>query len=175
MGLLLRKVIAAKWLKNKDIDLPEFSSDPITVCNKTSGDTLSVWRCDSMDFENDDTLQMIVAGLVSAFNAPTPHDFLFLDDAELAALGLNVHNNKAATSIKEINSLHADITGVNYTNLGIVSKYIRDKVCEDNAKMLVLTKEQVIDCVRKFYVSGKLKKRINDDSPWAVIKETPTQ
>ena len=173
MGLLLRKVIAAKWLKNKGLELPDFSSDPITVCNKTSSDTLSVWRCESMDFENDNTLQMIIAGLVSGFNAPTPHDFLFLDDTELTGLGLAVKDNSAATSVKAINSLHADIIGVNYTNLGVVSKYIRDKICADDAKMLVLTKEQVINCVRKFYLSGELKKRISDESPWPVVKSEP--
>lgn len=171
MGLLLRKVIASKWLKNKDRDLPSFSSDPITACNRTSGDTLSVWRCNSTDFDNDITLQMIIAGLTSGFNEPTPHEFIFLDEKELDALGLKVVNNAGNTAVKCINELHADISGVDYSNLGVISQYIRDKVCDNNAHVLTLTKDDVIKCVGKFYASGDLKKKIKKDSPWEILKE----
>ncbi|UCM49376.1 hypothetical protein [Aeromonas caviae] len=170
MALLLRKVIARKWLKNKDLELDVFSSDPITACNKTTDDTLSVWRCNSMDFDSDDELQMIIAGLASGFNGPVPHDFLFIDEAELISLGLNVEDKVGTTAFKAINDKHANICGINYKNLGVVSEYIRNKVCEDDAKMLVLTKEQVVACVKRFYKAGELKMRIKDDSPWKDIK-----
>ncbi|MGN5115004.1 hypothetical protein [Aeromonas jandaei] len=170
MAFLLRKVISRKWLKNIGRNLDTFSSDPITACNKTTDDTLSVWRCNSMDFENDEELQMIIAGLASGFNAPVPHDFLFIDESELSGLGLGVEDQVGNTALKEINKNHANICGINYKNLGVVSEYIRNKVCEDDAKLLILTQEQIIGCVKKFYKDNRLKMRIKEGSPWEVIR-----
>lgn len=123
MGFLLRKISFTKWQSNKDKSPDDYSADAITGCTRTSGNTLSVWNSNSMDFTSDEVKELVVALAITMPN-PAALDLLWLEQCFLEERGIDINDTPGNSLYLAINDKHRDLENLNHKGLAIVGEHI---------------------------------------------------
>ena len=84
---------------------------------RTSGNTLSVWRCESLNTE--DSMNAIKAALFASSEI-TATQFIILDSEMLEAAGIKTNDVLGKTSYIGLNELHTDLCDLTYEKIGIL-------------------------------------------------------
>jgi len=129
MSLLLRKIDLGKWRQKEFIDNDEISADAITLCLKTSGNTLSVWKIESEDHIDEAVL---------AFISKAPHleaaFFVLLNEEHLNDNKISIEQRDDETPYKAQIKNHVVLTQLSYETLGVIAHYILNEVRNDRVK-----------------------------------------
>lgn len=129
MGFLVRKITKSKWfnvndIQNEILDPDDISADALTSCLRTSKNTLSLWRVD--DIENEDELNTIVLALVANSKSErlSTVDILYFeyDENLFDEKGINFEISDGDTTIKSCVDKHIDIVKLNLKTISIVVK-----------------------------------------------------
>lgn len=148
MTYLLRKVNPVKWQPNLGLPRNEHSADAITNCTKTTNNTLSVWRSETKNFQ-DESVEKLMVALALSMDQPAKIDLLWLEEDALEAAGLKVTCTEANTCYIEVNPEHKDIENLNHEKLGLVSEHIVSQFAhKDN--LFSLTRPNLIQLVLKW-------------------------
>ncbi|EGQ7827038.1 hypothetical protein WKW42_22195 [Vibrio alginolyticus] len=145
MSLLLRKFSRSKWEFNLGKETEQFSADSITGCTRTQSNTLSVWQTDDSDFDSESTKD-VIAALATSMDAPATIDVIMLEAEQLEQLGISIEETPGNTAYLDVNPRHRDLAQLNYRSLGIVSKYIVDRLNVANSYKRI-TKAKLLDLV----------------------------
>ncbi|MGA2362575.1 MAG: hypothetical protein ABSG73_08945 [Candidatus Aminicenantales bacterium] len=129
MSLLLRKIDIGKWRQREFIDNDEISADAITLCLKTSGNTISVWKIESEDYIDEAVLAFISRAdhLEAAF-------FVLLSEEHLNNNKISIEQRDDETPYKAQIKNHMVLTQLSYKTLGVIAHYILNEVKNDKIK-----------------------------------------
>lgn len=150
MSFLIRKIEKGKWLQNNIIDGEPASADAITICSRTSKNTLSTWL-----IEKEDELNEALLAIVTAGQHLDTIDIAILDQDTLNKKGLKYEQTPGNTPIEHLIDKHVDIVNLNYLNLGIFAECIID--CFKKNKVHRFTKTDLKNIFRKAITEEKIK------------------
>lgn len=140
--VLARKITRAKWEAKPELGSGEISADAVTVDLRTTGNTLSFWRCDSSGAAD---LQRAVLALAAAAERPDRLDVIYLDEQAIQAGGLSTNNSEGETPVALLRQHHVDVEKLDLVRLGRVAEMVA-AAHRANASHS-MTKKQVIDIV----------------------------
>lgn len=141
MGFLIRKITKSKWVnvndaQNKKLDPDDIFADAVTSCLRTSGNTLSFWKID--DINNEDELNMIVLSLIA--NSKNEHlstiDILYFeyDEKVFSQKGINFEVSNGDTTIKSCVGKHIDMVKINLKTISVVVELFCDFLNKSQSK-----------------------------------------
>ena len=82
---------------------------------RTSQNTLSVWRCESLD---EAGIHDAITAALFASSEIAATQFIILDSEMLEAAGIQTHDNAGRTAYKGLNHLHTDLCELTYEKIG---------------------------------------------------------
>lgn len=141
MGLLVRKINRSKWPQEDEDNVFNVKSDAITICLKSSSNTLSVW-----EIEDEQHLDEAVLALASGFQHLESIDVVMLERDKLKK-EIECKQTKGSTPVVDLENTHFDLSGLNYYTIGIVAEHIIEKIRTKKIKR---------------YSLGELKKILNN-------------
>lgn len=84
---------------------------------RTAQNTLSVWRCESLDKEG---IQDAIKAALFSSSTISATQFLILDSDMLDQAGIKINDTRGKTSYKGLNHLHSDLCELTYEKIGIL-------------------------------------------------------
>lgn len=135
MSYYVRMINQTKWVKCLDIDKITNAScipaDLITNDLKTTGNTLSLWKINSLD--ETELIETVLALSLAREDFATL-DVLIMEESILNSFGFSVESSpdSANTKYENAKARHYDLTNLNYQNLGNFSECIL-KVMENRS------------------------------------------
>lgn len=142
---LLRAFMCTKWEENKGRNLVDFGTDAFTKCTKTTGNTLSVWASETLDFTSKEAKELIVA-FATSMERPESIDMIWLDEQELKDKGLNLEATPGDTKFTKLIDKHFNIDQLTYQKLGYVGEHIVSQM-ENEQNFRRVTKNELISWV----------------------------
>lgn len=136
----------------------DISADAVTLCLKTSGNTLSFWRCSA---DTDDIAQIALAlALGTDKDRLDAFDVVLLrrDAFEAAGFILNPNPSTAETKMDDMKDRHVDMEQLTLARLSAVASSIADKV-KGNVNTYRFTRGQLLNLI----VAAVDTKRIDRD------------
>ena len=142
MAVLTRKISRAKWETSEDLGEAEIQADAVSADLRTSGNTLSFWRCASSD---DDALRRAVLALAAAAERVDRIDVAWLATASVDDNGIARKDTLGNTPVASLRGDHVDLVQLDLKRLGKVAELIAEAVGNGNHKRL--TKKKVVEIV----------------------------
>ena len=142
MAVLTRKISRAKWEGSDDLNEGEIQADAVSADLRTTGNTLSFWRCASSD---DDALRRAVLALAAAADRVDRIDVAWLTVASVDDRGIAYKDTPGNTPVTSLRDDHVDLVQLDLKRLGRVVELIAEAVGNGNHKRL--TKKKVIEIV----------------------------
>ncbi len=121
--MLARKISRAKWEPIGYLAENEIRADAISGgCLRTSGDTLSWWRCSG---DEDDVAEVALA-LATGPNKTNfdKIDVVVLPEEELAVAGLTTKPEAGDTLIKDLKSRHVNVVRLDVERLAMIARIL---------------------------------------------------
>ncbi len=153
MSILVRKIDKAKWLQNDIISGEEVSADAITICTRTSKNTLSTWLISDVTQINN-----AVLAIVTGQHHLDTIDVVCLHQEELQDNGLALEETKGTTPIEHLSDSHRDIVNITYSSLGIIAQNIISAF--KDGKVIRYTQGMLKKLLRDAISSGELTKNL---------------
>ena len=142
MAVLTRKISRAKWEASEELGEGEIQADAVSSDLRTSGNTLSFWRCASSD---DDALRRAVLALAAAAERVDRIDVAWLAVASVDENGIAHEDTPGNTPVTSLRDEHVDLVRLDLKRLGKVAELIAEAVGNGNHKRL--TKKKVVEIV----------------------------
>jgi hypothetical protein len=142
MSVLARKIARAKWERKPDLGGSEIAADAVTADLKTTGNTLSFWRCES---SAADDLKRAVLALAAAADRPDRLDVVYLEEQAVRQSGLALRNTTGDTPVETLREHHVDVEKLDLTRLAKVAQMVAD--AHRSSASHTMTKKQVVDLV----------------------------
>lgn len=147
-------------------DISQIPADFLGQEMRTQGNTLSVWRCGSID-EVGMSDAIKAALFVSTGIEAT--QFLILDSDMLSEAGIEVKDVTGKTAYKGLNELHSDLCELTYEKIGVLlNLYHRTSLIEGRMPKIEKAEFQKIaleayntDCLDEDEMNEKLLKAIH--------------
>ncbi|HDS7794632.1 hypothetical protein ACRAOD_16645 [Raoultella ornithinolytica] len=141
MSYYIRRVNSDFWEDN----LPEdgylsMPVDGITNCCRTSSNTLSIWKTESLDIY-DENNKKLLAAIALVYDRPIPLTFIFLSDEELLDAGLTLDETLGDTPVDECKDKHRDISNLTLNTIGKLAWIIHEKVNNDGCYNLITAED----------------------------------
>jgi len=152
----------AKWEQSLSMEIDALSSDLITGCLRTQGETLSLWRLESYEMVNE-----AIVALASNRELIQHLDYMIIPENKLSDYGFDIEFNCGHTPYEEFNKNHYDIIKLNYEKLGNVSQMILELNKSDSNKIVRVYQDDVKLLLKKAINEGK----INEDKLKPKLKE----
>ncbi|MFT5782331.1 MAG: hypothetical protein ACI9EB_001718 [Pseudomonas sp.] len=152
MSLLVRKINKAKWqVTAGEYALPA-SADSITLCLKTSRNTLSFWLIDSLELIDE-----AVLAIVSANDNLDTIDVVVIPEQYFTDNEFKVVATDGITGCKDLVDTHRDLEGLNIKHLDALSERVVDALRNKSVIRYSLGKLKVIlkDAIEKGRMSAE--------------------
>jgi len=118
MSFLVRKIDKGKWLKNDIKNGAPVAADAITICMKTTENTLSTWEIDTPG-----DIEKAVLAIVAAGDHLETIDVVILDRQYLDAQGVKAVPVEGKTPIATLRKTHHNLENLTYPKLGILAEH----------------------------------------------------
>lgn len=125
--MLARKISRAKWEPIGYLAENEIRADAISGgCLRTSGDTLSWWRCSG---DEDDVAEVALA-LATGPNKTNfdKIDVVVLPEEELAAASLTTKPEAGDTPIKDLKARHVNVVRLDVERLAMIARILAPRI-----------------------------------------------
>ena len=124
--MLARKISRAKWDPKEYLAETEIPADAISGCLRTTDNALSWWRCTNDEGSIAEVALALTAGpKIDRFDKI---DVVVLPEAELAKAGLALKPTKGATVVKDLQSRHVDLNGLDVERLAKVARILGPRI-----------------------------------------------
>lgn len=150
MGFLVRKINISKWPQNGEKDVFKVASDAITICLKSSGNTLSVWKIDK-----EQNLEEAVLALASGFQHLEAIDVVMLEEDKIKE-GIEAKQTVGQTPVKDLEHTHFDLINLNYYTIGLIAESIIKEIEVKRVKRFTIGKLKLI--LNYAIANGRLKR-----------------
>ena len=152
MPVLARKIARAKWDAKPELGDDAIAADAVTVDLKTTGNTLSFWRCES---SSADDLKRASLALAAAAERPDRLDIVYIDERAVSTGDLATNNTPGNTPVASLREHHVDIEKLDLLRLGKVAQMVAS-AHRSNASHS-MTRKQVIHLVAQAVRDGLVK------------------
>lgn len=154
MTMLARKISRAKWEPIEYLAENEIRADAISGgCLRTSGDTLSWWRCTGDERDVAEVALAIVAGPnIEKFQK---FDVVVLPAAILAQAGLVFESKDGETAVRDLRSRHLDLVKLDVERLSLVAKVLARRI-RSNGGVVLFSRAKLIRLVEEAIQAGRL-------------------
>jgi hypothetical protein len=152
MSVLARKIARAKWEPKPELGGAEIAADAVTADLKTTGNTLSFWRCDS---SSADDLKRAVLALAAAADRPDRLDVVYLDELAVRQSGLATRDTTGDTPVETLRQHHVDVEKLDLTRLAKVAQMVAD--AHRSSASHTMTKKHVVELVVQAVKDGLVK------------------
>ncbi len=153
MSLLVRKIDKGRWLQNDILNGEDISADAITICMKTTNNTLSTWRID-----NEAQIDEAVLAIVSGHQHLDAIDVAWLSQEQIKAEAISIQDTSGITPITALVDSHVHVVDLTYTSLGKIANCIVNCFLENSVRRY--TRGMLIKLLRKAIESGRLEKEM---------------
>jgi hypothetical protein len=150
MSLLVRKINQSKWQQTEIENGAEISADAITICLKTTSNTLSTWL-----IKDEDQVDEAILAMASNCTSLDTIDIVILDAKNLEELGIEISETAGDTKVEDLIGTHRDMVNLTYNSLGLIADCIRK--CFINKKVTRITKPRIKAILINAITSGRLK------------------
>ena len=170
MAFYIRKISPAKWpQKGEATAVCDVRADAVTGDIRTTEDTISLWRIDTLE-----ELDQAVLALASGGDKAVTYNVLTIPEETLLKYGFTLAETDGNTPVDGLAKTHRDVVGVNYGSLGKFTQLIMEAINAD--KLCTITKKQVKSLIVKAYKNGdinrdKLKERMREEIEEELKKE----
>lgn len=160
MDYVARKYQPSKW----DIDstfmiAEDIQADAVSVCLKTSSNTLSFWRCHD---DIDDLKEVALAVACKGTSIDKMH-FIRFRQSDIFDLGFHLDEAPDnATHIQDLMSRHLNLTHLTLTALSNFAHFMKDKARE-NVRCHTFTAHEVFDLLKNAIQADRLKRESLDE------------
>lgn len=151
MAYLLRKYSQGKWQGNVGLNPLNFNADSITSCYRTSGNKLSVWVSETMDFTAQNVEKLVVA-LAITMSRPDVMDLVWLSDEWLASNGFELEDKSGDSLYTRVNDEHKNIIDLDLSGLSNIGVHMIGQLSSCSKRY---TKKEVIALVQKWMDADK--------------------
>ncbi len=152
MPVLARKIARAKWEPKSELGEVEIAADAVTTDLKTTGNTLSFWRCDS---SSADDLKRAVLALTAAADRPDRLDVVYLEEQAVRESGIAMRDTMGDTPVETLREHHVDVEMLDLTRLAKVAQMVAD--AHRSRASHTMTKRHVVDLVVQAVKDGLVK------------------
>jgi hypothetical protein len=122
MSILVRKITRSKWQElPKDNDV---NADAITLCCRTSSNTLSVWQVNT---EVDADVDLAVLAMVAGQDHLDKMDLVLIPESEIVGK-IAIVKTPGLTPVKSLVNTHRDLSNLTYKTLGFVKDCIAQRL-----------------------------------------------
>ncbi len=119
MSYYVRKIARAKWPETA-CDINSLPADAISDL-RTTGNTLSVWRIDSLSDLDKAALALAASSKSDKIETIS---LIWIDEEEILHNSFATENSEGDTIVEDLSSLHRDFVGLTYASLGSLSSLI---------------------------------------------------
>ncbi len=119
MAYLVRKISRAKW-PEQICKVTDIMADAISDI-RTSGNTLSVWKIDSLEQLDEAALALAVSSKTSKIEKM---DIVWIDEECFHSKGISIVEADGDTAVGDLIKTHRDLCGLNYKLLGDIAEII---------------------------------------------------
>jgi hypothetical protein len=157
MSACVRKYNPAKWTECLNGCRDAIPADAITICLRTSNNTLSVWHLLSPDDECEFVDIAIAMTLTNADRSGSIDtiDFVYIELDRLIELGLTVVETPGNTLYESYRDKHLDISDLDYPSLGIVSDALKSQM--SNQKIKRIERGKIKSRIKQLIRSGEIQ------------------
>lgn len=152
MAFLVRKISRAKWVPKDDLAPSGIAADAVTADLRTTGNTLSFWRCSSTDKAD---IESAALALAAAADRPDRLDVVYLDEQVVRDKGLVTESTPGDTPVVSLRDHHVDILKLDLERLGAVARLVA--VAHRSNHSHRMTKNEVVELVAAAIREGLLR------------------
>lgn len=152
MNMLARKISRAKWQHKDYLAETEIRADAISGCLRTTGDTLSWWRCADKEDLAEVALALTAGQTIDRFDKI---DVVMLPEAVLANAGLERSSTDGETLVKDLRKRHVDLIKLDVERLATVAR-ILNPLIRESGNVEVFTKQRLMTLVEKAIEENRL-------------------
>lgn len=121
----------------------------------TSGNTLSFWKCDSLD-KKEDTIKAILLSTTSI----EASQFIIVDDQLLRKYHIQTDDsNKGITGYRGYETLHVDFCELTYEKIGMILDMIKE-IADEKERTPELKKDEVKKYIMEIIDAGLLNEAV---------------
>lgn len=120
--MLVRKIDRNHW-PDSDTDASDIRADAITQSLRTSQDAMSVYEINTLDDINEAFL-----AIASSFKYPETFDVVTMENKALTDTGIDCIKTTGHTPVESLKETHNDIINLCYSKLGIIAKYVSERI-----------------------------------------------
>lgn len=152
MAFYIRKISPAKWpQKGERISAEEIRADAVTGDLRTTEDTISLWRINSME-----ELNQAILALASGADRAVTYNVLAIPEEGLKKYGLILEASRGNTPAEVLADTHRDIVNVTYGSLGKLAQLIMETINAD--ALYTVTKKKVKLLLAEAYRDGTINR-----------------
>jgi len=148
---LARKISPAKWEPKTHLARHEISADAITACLRTSGDTLSWWRCTD---DKSEVAQVALALVTGMAKLDTIH-VIAIPERTLLGEQLQMRETEGNTPIEDLKSRHVDLVNLDLERLSAVARILAVRV-RSRTLLLTFTRTDLVALVTQAVQAGRV-------------------
>ena len=142
MVYLARKITRAKWESREGFAAGEIPADAVTADLRTTGNTLSFWKC---ELPPDDGSRAVVLALATGADRIDRMDLVWVAEDALLAQGIALHPSEGRTPVASLRGQHVDLIQLDLGRLAKVATLLAQALARHQQRRF--TRKEVIQIV----------------------------
>ena len=156
---LARKVSLAKWLDRCDRPSGLVTADAVTADLRTSGNTLSFWRCDNAETSSVEEIALVLAAEANRIDKV---DVALVLEKEIRDAGHKLCDTPKGSRVEELVHKHVDVCELDFSSLMNIAVQVRRAASSSRLKRV--KRRRVRDLLLEAVVCEKLDlSQLEDD------------
>jgi len=133
VAFLVRKVSRAKWDPSPALEKGEISADAVTGDLRTTGNTLSFWRCETA---SEAELEGVFLALAAVADDVATMDIAWIEESEVIAAALPHTDTPGRTPVASMIDRHVDLERLSLRRLSVVAELLSSSIAHEKHKRL---------------------------------------
>jgi hypothetical protein len=142
MVYLARKITRAKWESREGFAAGEIPADAVTADLRTTGNTLSFWKCEPPP---EDGIRAVVLALATGADRIDRMDLVWVAEDALHAQGIALHPSEGRTPVASLRGQHFDLIQLDLGRLAKVATLLAQALARHQQRRF--TRKEVIQIV----------------------------
>lgn len=142
MVYLARKITRAKWESREGFAAGEIPADAVTADLRTTGNTLSFWKCEPPP---DDGIRAVVLALATGADRIDRMDLVWVEDDAFRANGIALNPSEGRTPVTSLHGQHVDLIRLDLGRLATVATLVAEALTRNQQRRF--TRREVIEIV----------------------------
>lgn len=142
MVYLARKITRAKWESREGFAEGEIPADAVTADLRTSGNTLSFWKC---ELPPNDGIRAVVLALATGADRIDRMDLVWVEEDTFRANGIALNPSEGRTPVASLRDQHVDLIRLDLGRLTKVATLLAQALAQNQQRRF--TRKEVIEIV----------------------------